>query len=274
MITQNRKKRKKPPQARLRYPLPKSIFLVGLMGAGKTTVGVRLARRLGLTFMDSDAEIESAAGHSVSEIFEKFGEDDFRAGERRVINRLISENKIVLGTGGGAFMDSKTRRRLREKTISIWLKVNIDVLVERTGRRNTRPLLKTGNPEEILRNLAKKRYPLYGHCAITIESNGGPHEKIVDDIIRKLNEYLKPKGAASEKKHPSGQKNKNPASSKNRTSRNYFKRRPKKNTSSNNKEQRANNETQQASSEEAKNPKRSAGTEGTDKNDSATRKDT
>lgn len=180
----------KSPAPRLRYPLTKSISLIGLMGSGKTTVGVRLARKLGIPFVDSDAEIEIAADHTVSEIFEKFGEEDFRNGERKVISRLISKKPNILGTGGGAFMDRETRKRLKEKTITIWLKADIDHLVERTSRRNTRPLLRTGNPEEILRKLAKKRYPVYGQAAITVETGAGPHEKVVNDIIRKLNQYL------------------------------------------------------------------------------------
>lgn len=181
------------PSDRLRYPLTKSISLIGLMGSGKTTVGVRLARKLGLSFVDSDAEIEIAADHSVSEIFEKFGEEDFRTGERKVISRLISDQPNILGTGGGAFMNKETRKRLLDKTITIWLRADIDHLVERTSRRNTRPLLRTGNPEEILRNLAKIRYPIYGQAAITVETGAGPHEKVVNDIIRKLNQYLAPK---------------------------------------------------------------------------------
>ncbi|PCI33092.1 MAG: shikimate kinase [Alphaproteobacteria bacterium] len=185
-----KKAKKKSPSARLRYPLTKSISLIGLMGSGKTTVGTRLARKLGISFVDSDAEIEIAADHTVSEIFEKFGEEDFRNGERKVIKRLISEKPNVLGTGGGAFMDRVTRRRLKEKTITIWLKADIDHLVERTSRRNTRPLLRAGNPEEILRNLAKKRYPVYGQAVITVETGAGPHEKVVNDIIWKLNQYL------------------------------------------------------------------------------------
>ena len=160
------------------------------MGSGKTTVGVRLARRLGISFVDSDAEIEIAAAHTVSEIFEKFGEEDFRNGERKVISRLISDKPNILGTGGGAFMDRETRKRLKDKTITIWLKADIDHLVERTSRRNTRPLLRDGNPEEILRKLAKKRYPVYGQAAITVETGAAPHEKVVNDIIWKLNQYL------------------------------------------------------------------------------------
>ncbi|VAV94587.1 Shikimate kinase I [hydrothermal vent metagenome] len=180
----------KSPSARLRYPLTKSISLIGLMGSGKTTVGLRLARKLGLSFVDSDAEIELAADHTVSEIFEKYGEEDFRTGERKVITRLISDTPMVLGTGGGAFMDPATRKRLKEKTVTVWLKADIDHLVERTSRRDTRPLLRAGNPEEILRKLAKKRYPVYGQASITVETGAGPHEKVVNDIIWKLNQYL------------------------------------------------------------------------------------
>lgn len=171
----------------------KSISLIGLMGSGKTTVGVRLARKLGIDFVDSDTEIEIAADHSVNEIFEKYGEEDFRTGERKVISRLISHKPNVLGTGGGAFMNPQTRKRLLERTITVWLKADIDLLVERTSRRDTRPLLREGNAEEILRNLAKIRYPVYGQAAITVETGTGPHEKVVNDIIWKLNKYLAPK---------------------------------------------------------------------------------
>jgi shikimate kinase len=185
------RKRKNNLAPRLRYPLRKSITLVGLMGCGKTTIGVRLARRLHLNFMDSDHEIEAAAGHTVSEIFEKFGEDDFRKGERRVINRLITgDKKIVLGTGGGAFIDTTTRGRLKRQSIVIWLKVDIEQLVERTAKRDTRPLLRQGNPRKILQDLAKERYPIYEEAHITVESGQGPHEKVVNDIVWKLNKYL------------------------------------------------------------------------------------
>lgn len=205
-----KKTKVKSPAPRLRYPLTKSISLIGLMGSGKTTIGIRLARKLGIAFVDSDAEIELAADHTVSEIFEKYGEEDFRTGERKVINRLISKKPGVLGTGGGAFMDRETRRRLTEKTITIWLKADIDHLVERTSRRDTRPLLRTGNPEEILRKLAKKRYPVYGRAAITVETGAGPHEKVVGDIIWKLNQYL-----AKEKKKQDNVKSKNNRRSEN-----------------------------------------------------------
>ncbi|MBL4602672.1 MAG: shikimate kinase [Emcibacteraceae bacterium] len=186
-----KRKRKKGLSPRLRYPLRKSISLVGLMGSGKTTIGVRLARRLHSKFVDSDHEIEAAAGHSVAEIFEKFGEEDFRKGERRVISRLITQEKnIVLGTGGGAFMDLKTRGRLKAQTIVIWLKVDVELLVERTARRDTRPLLQKGNPRKILQKLIEERYPVYEEAHIIVESGQGPHDKVVNDIIWKLNKYL------------------------------------------------------------------------------------
>jgi shikimate kinase len=185
------RKRKKSFAPRLRYHLTKSISLVGLMGCGKTTIGVRLARRLNIPFVDSDHEIEAAAGHTVSEIFEKFGEEDFRKGERRVINRLISEEKkIILSTGGGAFMDPITRSRLKKKSIVIWLKADVELLVERTSRRNSRPLLLSGDPNEILEKLIKERYPIYNEAQIMVESGQGPHDKVVNDIIWKLNKYL------------------------------------------------------------------------------------
>jgi len=186
-----KRKRKKSTASRLRYPLRKSISLVGLMGCGKSAIGIRLARRLNVNFIDSDVEIEAAAGHSVNEIFEKFGEEDFRKGEQLVINRLITQDKnVVLGTGGGAFMDLKTRGRLLRQTIVIWLKVDVDLLVERTSKRNTRPLLRTGNPRKILQKLVEERYPIYKEAHITVESGQGPHDKVVSDIIWKLNKHL------------------------------------------------------------------------------------
>jgi len=186
-----KRKRKNSLSPRLRYPLRKSISLIGLMGSGKSTIGVRLARQLHVKFVDSDTEIEAAAGHSVGEIFEKFGEEDFRKGERRVINRLISQdNNIILGTGGGAFMDPKTRARLMKQTIVIWLKVDVDLLVERTSKRDTRPLLRKGNPRKILQKLTEERYPIYKEAHITVESGQGPHDKVVNDVIWKLNKFL------------------------------------------------------------------------------------
>ncbi|HEY8351471.1 MAG TPA: shikimate kinase [Sphingomonadales bacterium] len=185
----------KHPDARLARPLDRPIVLVGLMGAGKTTIGRRLAARLGVPFVDSDAEIETAAGRTIREIFEDFGEAEFRAGERKVIARLLEEGPMVLATGGGAFMDPDTRARVREAGISVWLKADIPLLVERVGRRDTRPLLRQGDPAEVLERLAAQRYPFYAEADITVESGAGPHENVVDEIVRALNDFVsKPVG--------------------------------------------------------------------------------
>lgn len=175
---------------KLAHPLTRPIVLVGLMGAGKTTIGRRLAAKLGLRFVDSDAEIENAAGRSIPEIFEDFGEAEFRDGERKVIARLLDEGPMVLATGGGAFMASETRARVKASGISIWLKADIPLLVERVGRRDTRPLLRRGNPAEVLERLAEERYPFYAEADITVESGAGPHENVVETIIRALNDLV------------------------------------------------------------------------------------
>jgi len=167
----------------------KTIVLVGLMGVGKTTVGRRLARRLGLSFVDSDHEIEKAAGMTVADIFEIYGEADFRSGERRVLARLLEGNPQVVATGGGAFINNETRALIKDIGFSIWLDADISVLVERTGRRATRPLLNNGDPEKILTELAMKRAPIYGEADITIPSGVGPHERVVEDIIAALLAY-------------------------------------------------------------------------------------
>ncbi len=164
----------------------KTIVLVGLMGAGKTTVGRRLAKRLDIPFIDSDHEVEKAAGMSVAEIFESFGEEDFRAGERRVIARLLDGKPQVVATGGGAFVNDETRTLIKEKGISIWLDADIDVLVERTGKRDTRPLLRNGDPKEILTKLANERKPFYAEATHKIVSSNGPHDNVVDDILSVL----------------------------------------------------------------------------------------
>lgn len=174
----------------LSEPLTRPVVLVGLMGAGKTTIGRRLATRLGVPFVDSDAEIETAAGRSIPEIFEDFGEAEFRAGEHKVIARLLQEGPMVLATGGGAFMDPRTRADVRAAGISVWLKAEIPLLVERVGRRDTRPLLRQGDPAEVLERLARERYPFYAEADITVESGAGPHENVVDTIIRALNDFV------------------------------------------------------------------------------------
>lgn len=166
----------------------RTIVLVGLMGAGKTTVGRRLAKRLSLPFVDSDHEIEKAAGMSVAEIFECFGEADFRSGERRVIGRLLDGKQQIVATGGGAFINEETRALIKEKGLSVWLDADIDILVERTARRDTRPLLKTGNPREILSKLAAERAPFYAQADIKVPSSDGPHEDVVERIVEALQE--------------------------------------------------------------------------------------
>jgi shikimate kinase len=163
-----------------------TLVLVGMMGAGKSSVGRRLAAVLDMPFRDADAEIEDAAGCSVSEIFERFGEAQFRAGERKVIARLLDESPCVLAAGGGAFMDAETRAAIQEKAISIWLKAPIDLLLDRVSRKDSRPLLKTQNPRQTLERLAKEREPVYAQADLTVESNHGPHDTVVKRILEAL----------------------------------------------------------------------------------------
>ncbi|MEP0709728.1 shikimate kinase [Parvibaculum sp.] len=173
-------------------PVPaaeRSIVLVGLMGAGKTTVGRRLARRLDLAFVDADAEIEEAAGETIPEIFERRGEAAFRAGERRVIARLLSGPPQVLATGGGAYMDPVTRANIAARGISIWLKADLDILMKRVGKRGDRPLLQNGDPRATMQRLMEERYPVYAEADITIESLEGPHDTIVETIVERLKEF-------------------------------------------------------------------------------------
>ncbi len=162
------------------------ITLIGLMGAGKTTVGKRLAARLNLPFVDADAEIEIASGMTVSEIFARFGEAHFRDGERRVIARLIDGQPKVIATGGGAFIAADTRRLILERTIAVWLDADIATLVERVRRRNTRPLLAGRDPGEVLSQLAAVRNPIYAEAPIRIASRAAPHQETLDAIIAAL----------------------------------------------------------------------------------------
>lgn len=164
----------------------KSLVLVGLMGVGKTTVGKRLAKRLGLPFVDADEEIEQAAGLTVSEIFEKFGEDYFRGGERRVIARLMAGERQVIATGGGAFMTAETRDLILARAIVIWLDADIKTLVKRVSRRDTRPLLRGGDAKQILQELALKRNPIYAQAHIRVTGNDSPHELTVQKIMKAL----------------------------------------------------------------------------------------
>jgi shikimate kinase len=159
------------------------IVLVGLMGAGKSTVGRRLAKRLGRPFIDSDDEIEKAADRSISEIFDSFGEASFRDGERRVIARLIDGQAKVIATGGGAFMDERTRLLILERCIAVWLDADIPTLAERVARRNHRPLLHNQDPAAVLERLAEARRPFYAQAHIHVRSESVPHERAVDMII-------------------------------------------------------------------------------------------
>lgn len=166
--------------------LTRTVALVGLMGAGKTTVGRRLAQALGRPFADADSEIAIAAGQSVPEIFAEHGECAFRRGERLVIARLLAGPPHVLATGGGAFIDARTRALMKERAISVWLKAPLDVLMKRVSRRNDRPLLKEDDPAAIMERLMAERYPIYAEADITIETGGGPHRSAVADIIAAL----------------------------------------------------------------------------------------
>ena len=165
----------------------RTIVLVGLMGAGKSSVGRRLATQLGLPFKDADTEIETASNLTVPEFFEIHGETAFRDGERKVIARLLEGPQHVLATGGGAFMDAQTRELIRDHGCSIWLRADLDTLLKRCLKRNTRPLLKTGDPKQILDDLIAKRYPVYAEADIVVDSNDGPHEHVVNRIISALN---------------------------------------------------------------------------------------
>ena len=171
-------------------PEKKTIVLVGIMGVGKTTVGKRLAAILDLPFFDADEEIEKAAGMSVAEYFEKYGEAEFRKGERRVIRRLLGEGRHVLATGGGAFTDPKTRKMIKQKAVSVWLKADLDVVVERTSRRDTRPLLRGKDPREVLSRLLDERSPYYAEADIHLKTKDGPHAKTAEKIISALHEHF------------------------------------------------------------------------------------
>ena len=175
-----------PPSPLPAAPVQRTIVLVGLMGVGKTTVGRRLARALGLPFKDADAEIEVAAGRSVTDIFAERGEAEFRSGERRVIRRLLDGPPMVLATGGGAFMNGETRRVIRARAVSVWLRADLDVLVRRVRRRDTRPLLREADPRAILERLAQERYPVYAEADLTVDTNEAPHDAAVAAILDAL----------------------------------------------------------------------------------------
>jgi shikimate kinase len=164
----------------------RSIVLVGMMGAGKSSIGRRLAARLTIPFVDADTEIEKAAGMAISEIFSAHGEPYFRAGEARVIARLLESGPQVLATGGGAFMSAETRAAIGAHGISVWLRATVDVLIRRIRRRSDRPLLKDVDPAETLKRLIDERYPTYAEADVTIESRDVPHDTIVEEIVAGL----------------------------------------------------------------------------------------
>lgn len=165
------------------------IVLVGLMGAGKSSVGRRLAEKLGMGFVDADQEIELAAGQSIPEIFAQHGEAYFREGERRVISRLLGNGAQVLATGGGAYINEETRAQIQKLGVSVWLKASLPLLMMRVSKRQDRPLLKQGDPEAVMRDLMEKRYPVYALADITIESRDVQHGQMVNDVIRGLAQW-------------------------------------------------------------------------------------
>jgi shikimate kinase len=175
----------------------RSLVLVGMMGAGKTSVGKRLALALGLPFADADSEIELAAGMSVEEIFAQHGETAFRDGEVKVIRRLLQNGPQVMATGGGAFISPVVREEVRRHGISIWLSAPMDILMLRVARRDNRPLLKTANPRAVMEKLLSERSPFYAEADMTVESRDTAHETVVDELIARLGEFLDNKPAAN-----------------------------------------------------------------------------
>jgi shikimate kinase len=172
------------------FSVPKTIALVGLMGAGKSSIGRRLAQVLALPFTDADAAIEAAAGATIEEIFAREGEAAFRGGERRVLARLLENPIQVLATGGGAFMDPETRALIHARAISIWLRADLDLLLGRVSRRNNRPLLKNGDPRTILARLIEERYPVYAEADLTVDSIDGPPDATLSSVLEALGKFL------------------------------------------------------------------------------------
>jgi shikimate kinase len=180
-----------PAEARVARRLAgRPIVMVGMMGAGKSSIGRRLATRLGLPFVDADAEIEQAANLTIDEIFETHGEAYFRDGERRVIQRLLDGAPKVLATGGGAFVNPETRAAIRSSAVSIWLKADRDLILSRVKRRSNRPLLKTADPEAVVDRLLAERSPIYAEADIHIQSRDVAHELVIEDIVAALDDYL------------------------------------------------------------------------------------
>lgn len=174
------------------------LVLIGLMGAGKSTIGRRLADRLGLPFADADTEIERAAGMAISEIFAAHGEPYFRDGERRVIARLLREGGRVIATGGGAYMNADTRAAIAEAGLSVWLKADLDVLMRRVRKRNNRPLLQADDPDAVMRRLMDERYPVYSQANIMVQSRDAPFETVVGEVIEAIAAFLDGEAARRE----------------------------------------------------------------------------
>jgi len=172
----------------------RAIVLVGLMGAGKSTVGRRLASRLGLPFKDADQEIQAAANMTIADIFAVHGEPYFRSGEQRVIARLLADGPLVLATGGGAYMNEETRARIKAHGVSVWLRADLDVLMRRVRRRANRPLLRNADPEGTMRQLMNVRHPVYALADLTVESRDAPHEGVVTEVIAALAAHLADEG--------------------------------------------------------------------------------
>jgi shikimate kinase len=176
--------------------LDRPVVLVGLMGVGKSTVGRRLARRLGLPFVDSDSAIEDASGFSAAEVYEKFGESDFRDGERRLVARLIEDEVRVIATGGGAYVDQRTRELLNDRAITVWLDAPVEILAERTSRRDTRAQLRNGDPKATLERLSEQRRPSYSEAHIHVKSGDGAHKDVVEAIVDALDDFLAKRDSA------------------------------------------------------------------------------
>jgi shikimate kinase len=169
----------------------RSVVLVGMMGSGKSSIGRRLAARFGTTFVDADGEIEEAAGMTIAEIFDKHGEPYFRAGEARVIARLLDHGPQVLATGGGAFMDPRTRALVHERAISVWLRADLDLLMRRVSRRNDRPLLQVAEPRQKLADLMAQRHPVYAEADLTVDSADGPPEATLERVVAALDSFVR-----------------------------------------------------------------------------------
>lgn len=168
----------------------RSIVMVGLMGCGKSSVGKRLANKLGLPFIDADEEIERVAQKSINEIFSDHGETFFRDRESKVISRLLASGPQILATGGGAFINPETRAKIKESSISVWLRAELPVLMRRVAKRDTRPLLRDADPEAVMRKLMDDRYPIYAEADLTVDSREVPHDSIVIEIIENLKKFL------------------------------------------------------------------------------------